>query len=85
LHAGFVVSSSAGWWFFGSFCLYIKITAGFCVFGPKKERKTIKEVLVSSGTYLKNQNQRTTGFQLFQTPQRTARFHERTGSEPIVF
>jgi hypothetical protein len=25
------------------FFLYIKITAGFCVFGPKKERKTIKE------------------------------------------
>jgi hypothetical protein len=30
------------------FFLYIKITAGFCVFGPKKERKTIKEPLGSS-------------------------------------
>jgi hypothetical protein len=29
------------------------------MFGPKKERKTIKELLVSSGTYLKYQNQRT--------------------------
>jgi hypothetical protein len=36
------------------------------VFGPKKGRKTIKELLVSSGTYLKNQNQRTTGSSYFK-------------------
>jgi hypothetical protein len=34
--------------------------------GPKKERERSKGLLVSSGTYLKNQNQTTTGSSYFK-------------------
>jgi len=55
------------------------------VFGPKKEKKNNQRSPGFFRYLFEKSESKNRWFQLFQTPQRTARFHERTGNEPMVF
>jgi hypothetical protein len=84
LHVGFLVSSIVGWRFFGFFFL-CKVNCRVLSVWTKERKKNNQRTAGFFRYLFEKSESKNHWFQLFQTPQRTARFHERTGNEPMVF
>jgi hypothetical protein len=69
--------TSAGWMFW--FC-NTRWVVGLLIFQNQRTSRLFGRVSFS----IKNQNQRNHGLWLFEKPQRTRSFHERTSIEPVV-